>query len=235
MVGYPPTRQSLIAALGDSDESTRRRAEDLLARAYWGPVNMTLRIRWRLDEADAADLTQEFFADALAKQWLLRFEPSRARFRTFLRVCVDRFAANAAQSAGRIKRRGGAESLSLDEALLVPAESDADADVRFHHEWVRTIFTMALDALRAEGVETDKTVHVALFEAYDVADARDDERPTYRALADRFQVPETQVTNYLAWARRTFRRHVLETLRALAGSETEFRADAAELLGITPP
>ena len=47
-------------------------------------------------------------------------------------------------------------------------------------------------------------------------------------------IPETQVTNYLAWSRKNFRKHVLATLRALAGSDDEFRADAAELLGAVP-
>jgi hypothetical protein len=40
------------------------------------------------------------------------------------------------------------------------------------------------------------------------------------------------VTNHLAWARRAFRRHVLDVLRSLAGSDAEFREDARELLGV---
>lgn len=231
--GYPPTRHSVLAALGHPDEGERRRGEELLARAYWGPVHSTLRIRWRLDEADASDLTQQFFATALTKEWLLRFDPSRARFRTFLRVCVDRFAAKAIESARRLKRGGGSAPLSLDEAVTVSADDENDADARFRREWVRTVFTMALDALRAEGTALGKDVHVAIFEAYDVVDARDDERPTYRSLAEQHSIPETQVTNHLAWARKAFRRHVLATLRLLAGSEEEFRSDAAELLGVT--
>jgi hypothetical protein len=45
-------------------------------------------------------------------------------------------------------------------------------------------------------------------------------------------VPVTQVTNYLAWARREFRRIVLEELRELSGSEEEFRREARALLGV---
>jgi DNA-directed RNA polymerase specialized sigma24 family protein len=225
---------SIISALADADADTRRAAADLLARAYWGPIAATLRTRWHLEPADAEDLTQEFFADALAKDWLLRYDPSRARFRTFLRMCLDRFAANALQASRRLKRGGSAVMVALDDVDALRADDDADADARFRQEWVRSVFTLALDALRAEASAGGKTTHVQLFEAYDVLDLPDGERPSYRALGVRFGLTEMAVTNHLAWARRAFRRHVLDVLRALAGNETEYREDAQELLGVRP-
>jgi hypothetical protein len=42
------------------------------------------------------------------------------------------------------------------------------------------------------------------------------------------------VTNHLAWARREFRRLVLEALAEATGSAEEFRAEARQLLGIDP-
>jgi hypothetical protein len=74
-------------------------------------------------------------------------------------------------------------------------------------------------------------VQVAVFQAYDVDDPPQERRPTYRELGARFGIAETQVTNYLNWARREYRRCVLTTLRALAGNDAEFREDARELLG----
>jgi DNA-directed RNA polymerase specialized sigma24 family protein len=231
---FPPTRLSIVSALGDDDDDTRRRAADLLARAYWGPLATTLRLRWRLEPADAEDMTQEFFGEALSKDWFTKYDPARARFRTFLRVCLDRFAANALQSNRRLKRGGGAAMVPLDDAYALPAGDDDDADVRFRQEWVRSVFSLALEAFRDEAVAAGKGVHVELFEAYDVADAPDGERPSYRDLGARHGLAETTVTNHLAWARRTFRRHVLDVLRSLAGSEAEFREDAQDLLGVRP-
>jgi hypothetical protein len=43
------------------------------------------------------------------------------------------------------------------------------------------------------------------------------------------------VTNHLAWARREFRRVVLERLRELSGSDAEYRTEARELFGMDPP
>jgi hypothetical protein len=40
------------------------------------------------------------------------------------------------------------------------------------------------------------------------------------------------VTNHLAWARREFRRVVLDTLREMTASEDEFRREARDLLGL---
>jgi len=228
LAGFPVTRPSVIEDLSAPDPEARRAAQDLLARAYWAPIASTLRVRWSMDDADAEDLTQEFLSEALQKEWLSRYDPAKARFRTFLRMCVDRFAAKARQANHRLKRGGGAEVVALDENL---AANEARADDHFRQEWVRSVFTMALDGLRAEAAATGKEVNVAVFEAHDIDDAQPG-RPSYRQLAARFNLPETTITNHLAWARRSFRRHVLAVLRRLAGSESEFRQDARELLGL---
>lgn len=230
---FPITRVSVIEALASDDTETRRAAADLLARAYWLPIATTLRTRWRLAPDAAEDMTQDFLSEALLKEWLLRFDPAMGRFRTFLRVCLDRFAGKALESNSRLKRGGGADLLPLNEANA-PAFSADDADERFRQEWVRSVFSLALDALRREAADAGKDVHVAIFQAYDVDDAQH-ERPSYRQLAERFAVPETTVTNHLAWARRSFRQHVLGVLRSLAGSEDEYREDARELLGLRVP
>ena len=96
---FPATRCSLVRATASPDPAARRQAfEDLIA-AYWKPVYKYLRVRWSLHNEDAKDLTQAFFARALEKDFFDRFDPARARFRTFLRTCVDGFAANARRAS----------------------------------------------------------------------------------------------------------------------------------------
>ncbi len=229
---FPPTRVSVVQALGTADAAGRRAAADVLARAYWGPVVALLELRWNLQRDDAEDLAQDFFSEALAKQWLTRYDPARGRFRTFLRTCVDRFAANARKAAGRLKRGGGVPDAPLEAVDAVGGASPDEFDSRVHDEWVRGVLSLALDTMRRAAVDAGKTVQLAVFEAYDIDDPPDDRRPSYRSLAERFAIPETQVTNYLAWTRREYRRHVLDALRALAGNDEEFREDARELLGV---
>jgi len=234
--GFPATRLSVLRGVASALPEERRQALDALAAAYWRPVYTYLRLHWRVAAEEAEDLTQSFFARALEKDFFSRYEPARARFRTFLRTCLDGFVSNQRAAARRLKRGGGQALLSLDfagaEAALGHIEVPAEMDVEelFRREWVRALFADAVRELAARCRAQGRLVHFALFERYDL-DPPPEGRPTYAALAAEFSLPPTQVTNFLAAVRRDFRRLVLERLRALTGSEEEFRAEARDLLG----
>lgn len=237
---FPPTRPSLLEALGSGSDAARERATEALVTVYWRPVYCHLRGKWQAKREDAEDLTQEFFAGALTSGLLAGYDPGQARFRTYLRGCVDHLAANTRRAANRLKRGGGATHLSLDFAaaerdLATLADAGSvDADARFHAEWVRGLFASAVAALRELAMAGGHEVRFRLFERSDLEPMDDVGRPSYKDLAEEFGLPVTQVTNHLAWARREFRRAVLEQLRAISGSESEFRAEARDLLGVDP-
>jgi hypothetical protein len=73
-------------------------------------------------------------------------------------------------------------------------------------------------------------IHFTLFELYDLND--EDSKLSYAQLAGEFGLAATDVTNYLAFARREFRRCVLEQLREMTASDEEFRREAQSLLGV---
>ncbi|MGH9905544.1 MAG: hypothetical protein ACRD8U_08190 [Pyrinomonadaceae bacterium] len=75
-----------------------------------------------------------------------------------------------------------------------------------------------------------KELHLQLFELYDLED--EGEKISYEELAKRFGVKTTDVTNYLAFARREFRKIVLDHLREITASDEEFRTEARMLLGV---
>jgi len=245
---FPATRHSVVAAIASADNQVRRVAFDALISAYWRPVYKYVRIKWRADRDDAADLTQEFFARAYEKNTLGRFDPTRARFRTFLRVCLDGFVANEHKAAGRMKRGGGLSFVPLDFATAEtelagsPAMIDAhvasvpgaDDDALFRQEWIRALFADAVSALRESCVAAGKEKRFAVFQRYDL-DENAAGRPTYVQLGDELGIPATQVTNYLAFARRELRRLLLDRIRALSATDEEFRLEARELLGVEPP
>jgi RNA polymerase sigma factor (sigma-70 family) len=237
---FPVTRRSVVVAAGDADPEVRRLAWDVLVASYWRPIYKVLRVRWRLDREDAEDLTQEFFASALAKKTFERYDPAKARFRTYLRTCLDGFAANARKAGRRLKRGGGQNAISLDfegaeeELRRFGAGEELDVEKYFHREWVRSLFGLAVEDLRRWSEATGKTAHFQLFERYDLEGSDAPERPTYAELATEAGLPATQVTNFLAAARREFRRLVLERLRELTGSEREFRDEARLVLGVDP-
>lgn len=146
---FPATRHSVLQGVGSADSQVRRRAFETLVDAYWKPVYKYVRIKWGEGNEDAKDLTQDFFALALEKGFFERYEPSRARFRTYLRTCLDGFVSNQRKAAKRLKRGGGTESLSLDfedaEGELRPYEipDGLDMEEYFHREWMRHLFGLA--------------------------------------------------------------------------------------------
>jgi DNA-directed RNA polymerase specialized sigma24 family protein len=237
---FPQTRRSVVVAARDADPEVRRQAWGVLAEGYWRPVYKLLRVRWGLEREDAEDLTQEFFAAALAKGTFERYDPARARFRTYLRACLDGFAANERKAAGRLKRGGGQAPLSLDfegaeaELRRHGAGEGLGLDEFFHREWVRSLFGLAVEDLRRWAEASGRSVHFRLFERYDLEGPDSPERPSYGELAAEHGIPVTQVTNFLAATRRELRRLVLERLRELTASEEEFRSEARLVLGIDP-
>ena len=96
---FPETRHSLVRDAGDPDPEVRRRALGVLIASYWKPVYKCLRIHWRVSNEDAKDLTQGFFASLLESPTLARFDPARAKFRTYLRTCLERYVANERKAA----------------------------------------------------------------------------------------------------------------------------------------
>lgn len=232
---FPATRLSVFERLRNGTPETRQGAFDVLARAYWKPVYKYVRLTWQLSREDAEDAVQGFFSRAHERDWLDRFDPSVARFRTFLRTCVDRFVMNELKALRTQKRGGGAVTLSLDfegaEGELTRHEpaDPVDQDELFRREFVRALFADTVDALREEFARAGKLVPFLLFERYDLGP---EQKVTYAELGREFGMPVTQVTNHLAAVRRRFRAIVLERLHEVSGSDEEYRAEARDILGI---
>jgi RNA polymerase sigma factor (sigma-70 family) len=233
---FPPTRWSVIVAARSAQPEERQRALGVLIAAYWKPVYKYVRLRWEKDAEEAKDLTQDFFSRLLEKDYLARYEPERARLRTFLRVCVDRLIANEDKASRRLKRGGDVQFQPLDfesaegELRQVEIPSPVGIEDFFEREWARSVFTLSLERLKQECEQRGKQVHFRLLELYDIEEAG--KELTYEQVGRQFGVKSSDVTNYLSYARREFRRIVLEQLREMTGSEEEFRQEAQSLLGI---
>jgi RNA polymerase sigma factor (sigma-70 family) len=236
---FPTTRRSAVVAVGSDDPAERARAFERLVRAYWKPGYKHLRVRWRQSDEQAADLTQGFFARALEQRMFAAYDPARALFRTYLKACLDRHMLKDVESRQRQKRGGGVVTLSLDfpaaerelEALAPPSPDTIES--YFEREWIRHLVGMTIDALRERCEQTGKQLTFRVFQRY-VLDDDTAERPTYAQLARELGLETSDVTNYLAFARREFRRLLLEQLRELTGSEEELAAEARALLGGVP-
>jgi RNA polymerase sigma factor (sigma-70 family) len=236
---FPPTRRSVIDAVGSTDTEERERALESLCAAYWRPIYKYIRLRWNRPAEEAQDLTQGFFVDVLERDLLKKFDPKKARLRTYLRVCVDSFVSNEDKAGRRQKRGGNVPHVALDfaaaeeelgGAVMDPAAipSPESLEEFFEKEWLRSLFCLAVEELRefCDARKRERTFR--LFEAYDL---EGHDNISYEQLAKDHAIAVTDVTNALAWARREFRRIALERLRELCGSEEEFQREARAAFG----
>ena len=115
--------------------------------------------------------------------------------------------------------------------IALPASESAEE--YFDKEWIRSLFSMAVETLRVLCRERDKAVHFRLFERYDLDD-EPGKRPSYEELARDHGLSASTVTNHLAYARREFRRIVLDKLREVTATDEEFRDEARRVLGVEP-
>lgn len=231
---FPVTNHSAIQAARSDDQLTRRRAFDTILASYWKPAYKYIRLKWQADNEDAKDLTQGFFANAFEKNHFANYDATKASFQTFLRTCLDGFVANERKAGRRLKRGGDLDHYQLDfvtaeNELATHASTDLSPEEYFHREWVRWMFTLAVEALRQRCDESGRNVHFQLFERYDL---RDDANASYASLATEFNLDAATVNNYLAAVRRDFRRVVLEKLREITATDEEFRTEARSLLGV---
>jgi DNA-directed RNA polymerase specialized sigma24 family protein len=234
---FPVTQHSAIVAARSADQEVRQRAFATIVEAYWKPAYKYIRIKWQAGNEDAKDLTQSFFTTAIEKDYFTGYDPAKASFQTFIRTCLDGFVANQRKSEQRLKRGGGVEHLALDfgeaeaELSLQARGPEASPEAYFHREWVRSLFTLAVETLRRHYANKGSGVYFQLFEMYDL---REDSEPkiSYAALATEFGLNTSDVTNYLAAARREFRKIVLAKLREITATEAEFQNEARALLGV---
>jgi RNA polymerase sigma factor (sigma-70 family) len=235
-MSFPATRLSVVERTRSGDEETRRIALATIIEAYWKPAYKYLRVKWSLGPDEAADLTQEFFTTTLEKEVVERYDPARARFRTYLRLCLDGFASNARKAERRLKRGGGVALVPLDfetaEGEIASHEPSVDADVDelFYREWVRALLERSVADLKRHAEEAGRPAMFEVFARYDLADEAGT-RPTYTEIARALNLTAATVTNHLAAMRKQFRHIVLERLRELTSSEEEWEAEAARLLG----
>ena len=236
---FPLTRRSVIEAARSIDAEERQQALESLCAAYRKPVYKYVRWRWNRPAEAAQDLTQGFFVEILERELLEKFDPSKSRLRTYLRVCVDSFVMNE-EKAGRRQKRGGniphvaldfsAAEEELGATAVDPAKiaSPESLEEFFEKEWVRSLFALAVEDLRKLCDERERARTFRLFEAYDL---EGHEKLSYEQLSKEYGISVSDVTNALAWARREFRRIALDRLRELCGSEEEFQREARAAFG----
>jgi RNA polymerase sigma-70 factor (ECF subfamily) len=161
--------QVLAAREGDASPESRRALETLCA-SYWYPLYVFVRRQGH--DADAArDITQSYFAELLEKGYLEDYDPSRGRFRVFLRTSVRNFMSKERARAATIRRGGPLHLVSLDSDALEdryrrePADPVTPEEI-FERRWTLELLDRVLGRLRQEQQEIGSEKQFARLEAF---------------------------------------------------------------------
>ena len=107
---FATTHWTVVLAAGRGGSKESEEALASLCGAYWYPLYAFVRRLGRRPE-EAQDLTQEFFARLLEKDYLRAADPERGRFRSFLLAAFKHFLSNERERAQARKRGGGQKAL----------------------------------------------------------------------------------------------------------------------------
>jgi RNA polymerase sigma factor (sigma-70 family) len=167
---FVTTHWSVVLSASGSDSTRAQAALEELCQTYWYPLYAFVR-RQGHGKEDAEDLTQEFFARLLRKDYLQVVSPDKGRFRSFLLMALKRFLANEWDRARAQKRGGGQRALSLDTDTaeqryrIEPADT-LSADRIFERRWALTLIERVLAKLRAEFEAAGRTVGFEQLKAF---------------------------------------------------------------------
>ena len=151
---FATTHWSVVVAAGEGGSEPAQRALETLCRAYWFPIYVYVRRKGHGPD-EAQDLTQEFFAQLIAKEHLRLADREKGRFRTFLLATLDYFLAREWSRAHRQKRGGQFTFISLDQQApeeryrLEPADNETP-EKKFLRNWALAVLKQAMTALQNE-------------------------------------------------------------------------------------
>ncbi|SPE56257.1 RNA polymerase, sigma-24 subunit, ECF subfamily [Verrucomicrobia bacterium] len=202
---FATTHWSLIVSVQGPDSPESSAALEQLCRTYWPPLYAFARCRGHSPE-DARDLTQQFFARLLEKDYLRTVHPARGKFRTFLLTAMQHFLANEWTRARRQKRGGGQVLFSLDDDSAGAAYGGEPADEMtaekiLDRRWAMTVLEVTMSNLAKECSAAGKA---ALFDSLKHTLAGEKSKNTMHNVADRLSMSEGAVKIALHRLRRRY-------------------------------
>jgi len=230
---FVTTHWSVVLSARKPDSPQSAAALETLCRTYWYPLYAYVR-RQGHSPPDAQDLTQEFFARLLQKDYLKAAAREKGRFRTFLIVALKRFLANEWDRVRAQKRGGGQPCLSLDTELaeqryrVEPIEG-ATADRVFERRWALTLLDRTMARLREESAATGKATEFDRLKACLTAERGE---IAYAGIAAALAVSEGAARVAVHRLRKRFREVFREEIAHTLSSSEDIEDEVRYLIGV---
>jgi RNA polymerase sigma-70 factor (ECF subfamily) len=203
---FTTTHWSVVLAAKQGDVSHAAAALENLCRTYWPPLYAYIR-REGHDATEAQDLTQEFFARLLAKDYLQNLRHQQGKFRSFLLAYLKNFLLEQRRKVRALKRGGGQVFVSLDtteseDGYLLEPVDELTPDQVFELRWAQAVLQAALARLREEYVARGQA---ALFERLQNYQPREPGGQSYAQLGDELAMTEAAVKSAVQRMRQRHR------------------------------
>ena len=230
---FATTHWSVVLAAGSDSSPGAHEALEKLCRIYWYPLYAFLR-RQGCQIEEAQDLTQDFFARLLAKNYLSLADPARGRFRTFLLAGLKNFLLNERRNASRPKRGGGQRFIPLDVADAEGRYAREPVDERspdklYDQRWAATVLEQAMARLRQEFSAAGRQ---RLFEELKIFIWGDRNTVSQVELAVRLELTEAAVHVAVHRLRRRYRELLREQIAQTVSSPAEVDQELRELKAV---
>lgn len=167
---FVTTHWSLVLQAGRHDAPQADHALAELCRLYWYPLYAHVR-RFGHGPETAQDLTQEFFARLLQKNFLSTADRRRGRFRGFLLTAFKCFLANEWDRSTAQKRGGGQEPVWLDaleaeERYRFEPVDRVTADQLYDRRWALDLLARVRQRLAADYLAAGRTARFEALEQF---------------------------------------------------------------------
>jgi len=220
----------VLTAAGKKDLALAEQSLEKLCRVYWLPLYTYIR-RQGESPHDAQDLTQEFFARLLEKDFLVSVDQTKGRFRSFLLASLKHFLSNQRDRARAQKRGGGQTLLSLDFSAAESSVGFQPADEQtpekaFEKRWALTLLEQALARLRKEYSDRGK---LELFEQLKTTLTEGRGGVAYVEIAARLEISEASVKMAVLRLKRRYREVVRAEIAETVARESEVEDELREV------
>jgi RNA polymerase sigma-70 factor (ECF subfamily) len=178
---------------------------------------------------DAEDLTQGFFARLLEKEYLKSTQPEKGKFRTFLLTAFKRFMATEWQRAGRLKRGGGQQVISMDAVdtenrYLAEPVDQMSPEKHFDKQWAIALLDRVMLNLQREAESAGKA---ELFAELKPSLTGEQDRASYLQVGERLAVSEGALRVAAHRLRQRYRdllrQEIAQTLESAGDVDEEIR------------
>ena len=230
---FVTTHWSAVVSAGRNDTTRARDALARLCQTYWFPLYAYIRRRGYSPE-DAPDLTQEFFARLLKRNWVGHADQAKGRFRSFLLSALNHFLADEWDKARAQKRGGGVPlvPLQFDTAETRYGVEPADnvtPERSFERRWALTLLEEVLKRLQAEYEAEGKA---ALFAALNPCLVGERTSQPYVELAAKLGMNEGAVKSAVHRLRQRYRQLLRDEIAQTVADPAEVDEELRHLFAV---